>query len=147
MFYYQTSVQKTKWAGMSSDFIGLRCDECRVLVVCLPLLSSYSTVFYDRSMLFSTWRCTQGSAADWIPHIPACPLIDHARAVSRGCERLVLLSGWGVVLFRAHTTLAPFKKVLFTTPIAVLAFFPQQHHQPPKPWPSLPPTLPSCSPS
>jgi hypothetical protein len=122
LIHYQTSVQKTKLAGKSSDFIGVRV---RVLVVCprpLPLLS-YTTVLYryDRSMLFSTRRCTQGSAGDWIPHIPVCPLTDHARAVSRGCE----------TLFRAHATLAPLKNVPFATPITVLSS--RQHHQPPKP--------------
>ena len=42
MFYYQTSVQKTKWAcRVTVHRIFAVCDECRVLLVCLPLLSSY----------------------------------------------------------------------------------------------------------
>ena len=44
MFYYQTSVQKTKWAEACRVTVHriAVCDECRVRLVCLPLLSSYT---------------------------------------------------------------------------------------------------------
>ncbi len=120
-----------------------RSVPCPCSVCCVPRLPllSYSIVLYDRSTLFSTWRCTQGSAANWIPRIPVCPLTDHTRAVSRVCERLVL--GWGTQLSLPSKTFhSPHPpQLLFSSRNSIInrpnhdqPFLPPFRHVPPRDW-------------